>query len=179
MDIYQPELGPSFPYFHSSDGRQGMSFTKKDRKTQSIIGRTIPDDSDHDADRSFEEMIAEALHRAFGDTHAAVKIVVSRTKANERAVKNWFTAKNGPSGRHLVDLIRISDEVLDSVLLRANREELVVAKKLADAKQVLIKMVELIGDLRDIDQPTDGALSHMTGGHSSPSVGCSYRRQVQ
>jgi hypothetical protein len=156
-----------------------MSFPKKDRKTQPIIGRAIPDEFGHEADRRFEKVIADALHRAYGDTHAAVKIVVSRTKANERAVKNWFMAKNGPSGRHLVDLIRISDDVLESVLVLANREELVGAKKLADSKRVLIKMVELIGDLRRADQPSDGVLSHMTAGHSSPTVGCSYRKQVQ
>jgi hypothetical protein len=97
-------------------------------------------------------VIADALHRDFGETHSAVKIVVGLTKANERAVKNWFTAKNGPTGRHLVDLVRTSDEVLEAVLLMSGRQELVVAKKLADSKQILIKMLKLMGDLQG--QPT-------------------------
>ena len=66
--------------------------------------------------------------------------MVGLTKANERAVKNWFMAKNGPTGRHLVDLVRTSDEVLEAVLLLSGREELVLAKKLADSKHILIKI---------------------------------------
>jgi hypothetical protein len=46
----------------------------------------------------FPGAIAAALHREYGATHAAVKTVVGLTGANERAVKNWFKAKNGPSG---------------------------------------------------------------------------------
>lgn len=108
-----------------------MSPTKKDRKIQSISGKAIPDLPDDIANGRFAQVIADALHRDFGETHAAVKTVVGLTKANERAVKNWFTAKNGPTGRHLVDLVRTSDEVLVAVLLMSGRQELVVAKKLA------------------------------------------------
>jgi hypothetical protein len=94
-----------------------------------------------------------ALHRDLGETHKAVKTVVGLTNANERAVKNWFTAKNGPTGRHLVDLVRTSDQVLEAVLLMSGRQELIVAKKLADSKQMLIKMPKLIGDLQSTGQP--------------------------
>jgi hypothetical protein len=125
-----------------------MSPTKKDRKIQSISGKEIPDLPDDIGNGRFAQVIADALHRDFGETHAAVKTVVGLTKANERAVKNWFTAKNGPTGRHLVDLVRTSDEVLEAVLLMSGRPELVVAKKLADSKQLLIKMLKLIGDLQ-------------------------------
>jgi hypothetical protein len=97
-------------------------------------------------------VIADALHREFDETHAAVKVVVGLTNANERAVKNWFMAKNGPTGKHLVDLIRISDEVLEAVLIMSGRHELVVAKKFADSKQALIKMLELLRELQG--QPT-------------------------
>jgi hypothetical protein len=115
---------------------------------QSVSGKTIPDRCDDVLNGRFAQVIADALHRDFGETHAAVKIVVGLTKANERAVKNWFKAKNGPTGRHLVDLVRISDEVLEAVLLMSGRQELVVAKKLADSKQLLIKMFKLIGELQ-------------------------------
>jgi hypothetical protein len=101
---------------------------------------------------SFAQVIADALHREFDETHAAVKIVVGLTNANERAVKNSFMAKNGPTGKHLVDLIRISDEVLEAVLIMSGRHELVVAKKFADSKQALIKMLELLRELQG--QPT-------------------------
>jgi hypothetical protein len=123
-----------------------MSPTKKDRKIRSVSGKEIPFWSDGYGDR-FAQVIADALHRDFGKTHAAVKIVVRLTRANERAVKNWFLAKNGPTGQHLVDLVRTSDEVLEAVLLMSGRHDLVVAKKLADSKHLLIRMLELIADL--------------------------------
>jgi hypothetical protein len=125
-----------------------MSPTKKDRKIQSISGKDIPESTDKIANGRFAQVIADALHRDFGETHKAVKTVVGLTNANERAVKNWFTAKNGPTGRHLVDLVRTSDQVLEAVLLMSGRQELVVAKKLAASKQMLVEMLKLIGDLQ-------------------------------
>jgi len=121
-----------------------MSPTKRVRKNQSSFGKEIPDGR-------FAQVIADALHREFGETHAAVKTVVGLTKANERAVKNWFMAKNGPTGQHLVDLVRTSDEVLEAVLLMSGRRDLVIAKKLSDSKQVLVKMLKLIGDLQEAE----------------------------
>jgi pyridoxal/pyridoxine/pyridoxamine kinase len=126
-----------------------MSPTKKDRKIRSVSGKDFPQAFNGSGD-AFARVIADALHRDFGATHAAVKTVVSLTHANERAVKNWFLAKNGPTGQHLVDLVRTSDQVLEAVLLMSGRTDLVVAKKLADSKEVLIKMLQLIADLQSI-----------------------------
>lgn len=132
-----------------------MSPTKRDRKIQSISGKDFPIDARGDDRERFSAVIADALHREFGDTHAAIKIVVGLTNANERAVKNWFSAKNGPTGRHLVDLVRTSDEVLEAVLLMSGRGDLVVAKKLVDAKRVLSKMLKLLGDLETWRPPNE------------------------
>ena len=52
-----------------------------------------------------------------------MKTVVGLTSANERAVKNWFQAKNGPSGEFLIALCRHSDHALETVLLMSGREE--------------------------------------------------------
>ena len=125
---------------------------KKDRKSQSGIGSSGSGTNNSNCGNEcgssdFARVIAEALHRDFGGTHAAVKTVVALTKANERAVKNWFLAKNGPTGRHLVDLVRSSDEVLEAVLRMSGRGDLIAAKKLGDSKQTLLKMLKLIGDL--------------------------------
>ncbi|MGW1425753.1 hypothetical protein ACWAT4_37125 [Bradyrhizobium manausense] len=125
-----------------------MSLPKKDRKIQSVSGNSHPDGTADLGSSEFALEIAEALHKEFGETHAAIKTVVALTKANERAVKNWFSAKNGPTGRHLVDLVRISDEVLESVLRMSGRSDLILAKKLGDSKQTLIKMLSLIGELQ-------------------------------
>jgi hypothetical protein len=124
-----------------------MSLTKRNRKIQSVSGNDFPGASDGVANSGFAQVIAQALHRDFGETHAAVKTVARLTKANERAAKNWFMAKNGPTGKRLVDLIRISDEVLEAVLIMSGRQQLVVAKKLADSKQLLIEMLRLIDEL--------------------------------
>jgi hypothetical protein len=95
------------------------------------------------------EVVAGALRREFGGTHAAIKLVVGLTQANERAVKNWFLAKNGPDGAHIVMLMRHSNEVLEAILALAGRKDLLTAKKLLDARQKLEQMLRLISELQD------------------------------
>jgi hypothetical protein len=75
-----------------------MSPTKEGRKIRTSSGKNIPSLEAGVANGGFAQVIADALRREFGGTHAAVKTVVKLTNANERAVKNWFDAKNGPSG---------------------------------------------------------------------------------
>jgi hypothetical protein len=133
-----------------------MSPSEMDRKIRTSCRKDIPNPIRVAKDQ-FARVIADALHRDFGDTHAAVKIVVGLTNANERAVKNWFDAKNGPTGEHLVDLVRISDEVLHAVLILAGRHDLVVAKRLADSKLLLTKMIKLVCELQEppVSDPRD------------------------
>ena len=69
--------------------------------------------------------IAAALRDAFGDSRSAIKAVARATGANERAVRNWFEAKNGPSGHHLINLVRVSNPVLEVVLALSGRSGLV------------------------------------------------------
>ncbi|MDP1736538.1 MAG: hypothetical protein Q8L23_03760 [Caulobacter sp.] len=97
---------------------------------------------------SFAEAIADALRREFGGTPGAVKKVVRLTRANERAVRNWFEAKNAPSGENLVILIRHSDEVLEAVLRLADRQDLVAARKLSAAREKLQEMLAMIDDIQ-------------------------------
>jgi hypothetical protein len=135
-----------------------MSPTQKPRKVQSSTGRSIPRPFSQAPKRTFAQVIADALRRDFGSSSpSAVKIVAGLTSANERAVKNWFLAKNGPTGKNLVELMRASDEVLEAVLVMSGRGELVVAKKLADSKQLLIRMLGLIDELQrqPISEPRD------------------------
>src|SRR5258708_3908162 len=102
-----------------------MSLTKKDRIIRPVSGITIPPGG-------FASAIAAALRREYGATHASVKTVVSLTGANERAVKNWFDAKNAPSAEFLVALARHSGEVFEMVLLMAGRVEHLRAKRVAN-----------------------------------------------
>ena len=124
-----------------------MSFPKKGRKfprdltkTSSVLRNLIAADGNHD----FTSVISEALHEEFGDTHAAVKTVVAFTGAGERTAKNWFQAKNGPNGRNLILLAMHSDLVLEAILIMANRQDLLMAKKLVDARDMLVEMLEIV-----------------------------------
>lgn len=118
-----------------------MSLTKKDRIIRSASGITIPQGG-------VAHAIAAALRSEYGSTHAAVKTVVALTGANERAVKNWFAAKNAPSGEFIVALCRHSDEVLEAFLLMAGREKQVKAKKIVDAMNRLREVLVLLDELQ-------------------------------
>ena len=117
-----------------------MSLTKSDRQSRSSAGKTLH------AER-FAVAIAQALHREFDHTHAAIKTVVALTGANERAVRNWFDAKNGPNGEFLIALCRHSDQVLDTFLLLAGRTDHAKARKIVQAKKKLVEILSLIQQL--------------------------------
>ena len=70
---------------------------------------------------SFSREIASALQSELGSTHQAVKTVMRWTGTSERTVKHWLAGTHGPSGHHLVQLIRNSDEVLKALLQLAGR----------------------------------------------------------
>jgi hypothetical protein len=114
-----------------------MSFTESDRKFRSNDGNKFPFGSGEAGGTSFTVAIAAALKRAYGGRHSAVKIVAGAVGANERAVRNWFEAKNGPNGEHLVRLISHSDEMLDSVLAMAGKRDFAAALEIAKAKHAL------------------------------------------
>jgi hypothetical protein len=122
-----------------------MSFAKDDRKNQPIHGKSLH------AER-FSDAIARALHREFGHTHSAIKTVVALTGANERAVRNWFEAKNGPNGEFLIALCRHSDQVLETFLLLAGRRDHLRARKIVRAKDVLQEILVLLSELESEDR---------------------------
>ena len=88
--------------------------------------------------------VAYALRKQLGTTHQAVKIVRRWTGAGERTVKNWLAGISGPSGQHLVDLIRHSDDVLTVLLLLAGRQHTVAAQNLVGVRNKLLETVEQI-----------------------------------
>ncbi len=118
-----------------------MSLTKRDRMNRSTSGTNFPPER-------FADAIARALRREFGGTHAAIKTVVALTGANERAVKNWFDAKNGPSGEFVIALCAHSDQVFEAFLLMAGRTEHVKAKKVVDAATKLREILVLLDALQ-------------------------------
>ena len=96
---------------------------------------------------TYPAAIAYALKSELGSTHQAVKIIRRWTGAGERTVKNWLAGISGPSGQHLVDLIRHSDDVLEVLLLLAGRQQIVAAQKLVDVRNKLAETVEQIDAL--------------------------------
>jgi hypothetical protein len=117
-----------------------MSFAKDDRKNQPIHGKSLHSER-------FSEAIARALHSEFDHTHSAIKTVVALTGANERAVRNWFEAKNGPNGEFLIALCRHSDQVLETFLFLAGRKDHLKARKLVRAKDTLREILVLLSEL--------------------------------
>jgi hypothetical protein len=95
----------------------------------------------------YRAAIADALQRELGTTHQAVKIIRRWTGAGERTVKNWLVGVSGPSGQHLVDLIRNSDEVLETLLLLADRPQIAAAGKVVVARDKLAQTVQQIDEL--------------------------------
>ncbi len=133
-----------------------MSFRKKGRKIRPIPGKTFRKPSDRVAaidEYHFAAVIAETLRGAFGGSRMAIKTVMAYTGAGERTVKNWFEAKNGPNGENLIELVRHSDEVLEAFLLMSGREDILTAKKLVDARNTLVEMLEFIDRLQAKDPP--------------------------
>lgn len=94
--------------------------------------------------RLFAEQIAGALNEALGGKTAHIKIVAVWTGANERTVKNWFSGHYGPSGDHLVTLIKHCDQVLSVVLSMADRRQLLVGSQLDEIEERLVTMTRLL-----------------------------------
>jgi hypothetical protein len=100
----------------------------------------------------YSRAIAYALKRELGSTHQATKIVMAWTGAAERTVKNWLGGQSGPSGRHLIELMRNSQGVLQVVLVLAGRRRTASLQHLADVRSQLIDTVESIDRLMQ-EQP--------------------------
>lgn len=120
-----------------------MSFTENDRKVQSQSGKSFPN-LDVQPHPLFAEAIALALKEEFGRGPSAVKTAARLAQANERAVRNWFEAKNGPSGENLISLLQHSDAVLRTVLDLADRRNLSAVAGLAELREQLADLVMAI-----------------------------------
>ncbi|WP_162559762.1 homeobox domain-containing protein [Methylobacterium radiodurans] len=95
----------------------------------------------------FAREVAAALDAEFGSRPHKVKEVARLTGCNERTVKNWFQARNGPSGECLVTLMRHSDQVLRLVLRCAEREDLLDIINVTEAKARLAEAVSTLDGL--------------------------------
>jgi hypothetical protein len=153
-------------------GSSIMSLPNTDRNFRSIRGNGFPAEHVRGSPAQFAELIANALQVEFGQGHGALKAVCRHTGAHERAVKNWFAAKNGPSGYYLMALMRISEVVLEVILLTAGRRDLVTAKKFADSKRELRRLLSILVQLQN-EKAMDFGLDRL-----SPTAVLSLRREA-
>lgn len=93
--------------------------------------------------------IGEALRAELGGSHQTIKTIMNWTGASERTIKNWLSGSNGPSGRHLIELIRHSDAVCSLVLRMAGRDEALTTAQLADLRTRMVGVISEIERLGD------------------------------
>lgn len=96
------------------------------------------------SDVTYASAMAAALRSELGDTHQAIKTLMKWTRANERTVKNWIAGTNGPSGEHLLALVRHSDSALETFLNLAGRERVLTADKLGETRARLFDLLALL-----------------------------------
>ena len=101
-------------------------------------------------DAAYARAIADALRKELGGSHQAAKRLMRWTGARARTAKNWLSGACGPSGSHLIAIIRQSDDVLESVLSQAGRRPALIADQLFAARA---KLVAAIGQIDDIVGP--------------------------
>lgn len=112
------------------------------------MGKTFPDDDEGKVDRlKYQMAIAAALKRELGGSHRAIKTVMRWTGVSERTAKNWHAGSHGPSGEHLVELLRNSNEVLAAVLSLAARSELKIGAGLHGTRATLLQLLEVLDAL--------------------------------
>jgi hypothetical protein len=72
------------------------------------------------------------------------------TGANERTAKNWLSGCHGPSGEHLLQLMRNSDTVFECVLRLSGRPAVLSNPKLAEVRNCLQRSADLLSEVIDV-----------------------------
>jgi hypothetical protein len=103
----------------------------------------------------YASMVSAALRGKSRDARHATKTVMKWTGASERTVKHWASGTRGPSGAHLIALVRNSDAVLSAFLELAGRRNSRADGLLAEVQDRLAELQMLIelsddGQLRGV-----------------------------
>ncbi len=110
-------------------------------------GKVLPDTGGGaDCHVIYATTIAKALREEFSGAPNATKTVMRWTGASERTVKNWFAGSNGPTGEHLLELLRHSDVVFDALVNVAGRKKVITAAKLVALSDALTNALRLGDD---------------------------------
>lgn len=108
-------------------------------------GKRFPGRSDRESDgSSYAAIIAGALAKELGDTHRAAKVLMGWTGAGERTAKHWLAGLHGPTGDHLLVLMRESEAVFEAVLAAIDRRDAAIAARMLAAQRSLQETASLI-----------------------------------
>ena len=97
-------------------------------------------------ERDYAVAIGAALRSELTDSHRAAKTVMRWTNASERSAKNWLAGKRGPSGWHLIMLVRQSDAVAFAVLNLAGRDGMGAGLALATLRDAHVAAARAIDE---------------------------------
>ncbi|QQR39019.1 hypothetical protein [Devosia rhizoryzae] len=92
--------------------------------------------------RDFNLMVAAALRNELGQSRRSIKTVMNWTGASERTAKNWLSGSCGPTGHHLVELAKHSDEVFDLFLVLSGRRPMITSMSLVRLRAHLAATIE-------------------------------------
>ena len=136
------ERGMSFPKKGKSFPKKGKSFPKRGGNGGSNFRLD---------DHALAIKIALALKSELKDRNSRAKLVASWTGASERTVKNWILGRYAPCGRHLVVLAQHSDQVLNAILSMADRQDLLIARRVGDLRRKVLELAAIIGEPDALD----------------------------
>jgi hypothetical protein len=80
-------------------------------------------------------------------TRRAMSDEMRWTGANERTTKNWLSGANGPSGEHLLEIMRKSDLVFECVLELIDRKVVLSHRKLEEVHHALQATAQLLSEM--------------------------------
>jgi len=100
----------------------------------------------------YASTIAGILRAELGPTHQALKTLMRWTGAKERTAKNWLSGANGPSGEHLLKLIRNSDRVFECVLALSDRKAALSYSNLEEILSALQATAETLSKVIKAEQ---------------------------
>ena len=126
--------------------KKGKSFPKKGKSFPKRNGNGGSDFSLDD--HAFAVKIASALTSELKDRNSRAKLVAGWTGASERTAKNWISGRCAPCGRHLVVLVQHSDQVLNAILSMADRQDLLLARKVEDLRRKVFELAAIVGEPR-------------------------------
>jgi hypothetical protein len=110
------------------------------------MGNELPISAVNNGETSYEALIGAAIRRELRGSHRSIKTLMRWTGASARTAKNWLSGAAGPSGAHLVELMKSSDLVFETVLGMAGRGQVLTGGKMAEARELLRRADALFGD---------------------------------